>query len=311
MKHAPTRRIWTLTVGLAVLLGASVTVLQSQSDADEVTVAAAAASSATAQTETDDRAALTSRGIERQVDKVGTVTPGDVAHPTAEFTQDEEGLQAYLDALAQTYDVRIAVQQLDGDWAASVRADEVSVAASTYKMFVAIYTLNLVQDGTLTYDTVLGGQTVEACLTSMITVSDNDCAYVFLNNLGREAITQFYQDRGYTTSMVPSDGTIYTTAAELTRLQVELSTGAILDGTERDFLLELMGEQVYREGIPAGSAGQVADKVGFLWEYLNDTAIVHTDSGSYALTVISDGASWETIASITSNIEAIMYPDAA
>lgn len=275
--------------------------------------------SATSAAQSDSKAAVSSdearddvtvaRSSERLAAKPETVAVDNLTGDEVEFTQSQEGLQAYLDVLAQQYDVRIAVQQLDGDWSASVRADESAIAASTYKTYVAVYVLNLVQDGTLSHDTVLGGQSVQSCLESMITVSDNDCAYVFLNYLGRDQITQFFQARGYTTSLEAQDGAIWTSVADLVTLMSQLDSGEILDGAERDYLLELMGEQVYREDIPAGSSGTVSDKVGFLWEYLNDVGIVTTDTGRYALAIISDGESWSTIANITSNIEAIMYSE--
>lgn len=305
-------RVRAFLAVLVLVAGAVVFVIVGavqDSEMERILESADAASEATRSEASVEPVAL-SRSTEQEAVKPALITVSDLVGTDVTFEQTQAGLQAYLDTLAQLYDVRVSVQQLDGDWSASVRADESSVAASTYKAFVAVFTLSLIQDGSLSYDTVLGGQTVSNCLTSMITVSDNDCAYVFLDNLGRQGMTDFFQERGYTTSLFAQDGSIQTTTADLVRLMTELDSGELLAEEQKDFLLGLMSEQVYREGIPAGPSGQVADKVGFLWAYLNDAGIVTTDSGRYALAVITDGASWQTIATITSDIEAIMYGQA-
>ena len=59
--------------------------------------------------------------------------------------------------------------------------------------------------------------------------------------------------------------------------------------------------------VPAGTSATVADKVGFLYGYLNDAAIVYHPSGTYVLSVMTDRLSWGKIAEITRKIEGIMY----
>jgi hypothetical protein len=82
----------------------------------------------------------------------------------------------------------------------------------------------------------------------------------------------------------------------------------MISGTDRSMLLDKMGRQVYRAGVPAGSAGTVQDKVGFLWDYLHDAAIVHHPKGTYVLVVMTKSSSWGRIADITKQLEHIMYP---
>ena len=97
-------------------------------------------------------------------------------------------------------------------------------------------------------------------------------------------------------------------AADLNRLMIGIHNGTLLSGDDRSNLLEKMGRQIYRRGIPAGSKGSVQDKVGFLWDYLNDSGIVHHPKGTYAMTILTKGSSWENIAQITRDVEGIMYP---
>ena len=64
-----------------------------------------------------------------------------------------------------------------------------------------------------------------------------------------------------------------------------------------------MQRNIYRQGIPAGASGSVADKVGFLNGLLHDAAIVYSPKGTYALVIMTDGSSWAEIADITRQIE--------
>lgn len=68
----------------------------------------------------------------------------------------------------------------------------------------------------------------------------------------------------------------------------------------------MMNRQIYRAGIPAGSAGSVANKVGFLGGLNHDAAIVYHPKGSYALVVLSSGSSFSAIADLARKISTIM-----
>jgi beta-lactamase class A len=304
-------RVVTRAAGVvivAAIVFAGIWMLSRSQRAEQYGDAAATGGEASSAVETSETASATAA---ESVAASAEESPTEVTIHGQTYARSQEGLQSYLDYLDSVYDIRISVDQLDGSWEASIRGDEESVSASTYKVFVAVYLLNQIADGTLTYDSAVSGRNAEECLTSMIEVSDNDCALAFLNGLGRDAINQYFWDRGYSTAtnlnVQESTGTTVTSVDDLTKLMSEIYDSTILSGSERDLLLSLMQKQVYREGIPAGSSGTVSDKVGFLNAYLNDTAIVETASGDYALSIISDGATWATLASITSAIEDIMY----
>jgi hypothetical protein len=73
----------------------------------------------------------------------------------------------------------------------------------------------------------------------------------------------------------------------------------------RDRFLGALKRNIYRQGIPAGASVQVADKVGFLNGLFHDAAIVYSPSGTYVLTIMTDGSSWANIAELTKQIEAL------
>ncbi|HMH70341.1 MAG TPA: serine hydrolase, partial [Candidatus Saccharimonadales bacterium] len=87
-----------------------------------------------------------------------------------------------------------------------------------------------------------------------------------------------------------------------------LNDGTLVSGDHRNRLLSSLGRHPYRYGIPTGSAGIVHDKVGFLWDYVHDTAIVQHPRGTYLMTIMTKGQSYGAIASVTRQIERIMYP---
>jgi hypothetical protein len=89
---------------------------------------------------------------------------------------------------------------------------------------------------------------------------------------------------------------------------IGLNDGTLVKGANRDRLLNNLGRHPYRYGIPTGSSGDVHDKVGFLWDYVHDAAIVKHPRGTYIMTVMTKGQSYAAIASVTREIERIMYP---
>ena len=83
-----------------------------------------------------------------------------------------------------------------------------------------------------------------------------------------------------------------------------LATGQIsLNQSSQNRLIDALKRNEFRQGVPAGATGQVADKVGFLNGLLHDAAIVYSPSGTYALSVMTDGSSWAKIAELTREIE--------
>jgi beta-lactamase class A len=76
-----------------------------------------------------------------------------------------------------------------------------------------------------------------------------------------------------------------------------------LSEPSRARLLDVMKRQVYRNGVPAGVNGVVADKVGFLDGILNDAAIVYSPKGVYVISIMSNGSSWGAIASVARAID--------
>lgn len=226
------------------------------------------------------------------------------------YTSSQQALQAYVDEVAKGKYIEIAIKQLNGaGWSASTGASKSVVSASTYKLYISLLLFDKIDDNKIEWSDAIQGTTVEGCLYNTIVYSANNCAEQWINEWGRTNINSALYAKGFSraTTFTAVDAT-HTSAADLQKLLIGLHSKTLFSGSDASRLIGLMKQQVYRKGIPAGSVGVVADKVGFLWDYLNDAAIVYHPRGTYVLVVMTQGQSWGTIAEITRQLEKIMYP---
>lgn len=226
------------------------------------------------------------------------------------YTASQEGLQAYLDDMAKRMDVHIALRQLDGArWSASVRADDSIPSASTYKLYVAKWVFTQMEAGKIGWSDPILDTTVTTCFDRMTIASTNPCAQEWLRQYGRDNMNQFVYGLGFSagTSFTNPVAT-HTTANDLLKFMVGLNDSSLVSGVYRDRLLHSLSVHPYRYGIPTGSKGRVEDKVGFLWDYVHDAAIVHHPKGTYAMVIMTKGQSYARIAELTREIERILYP---
>lgn len=226
------------------------------------------------------------------------------------YTTTQSGLQAYVSDLSRTKNIRISIQQLDGEkWAVSARGAESTVSGSTYKLYVALVLFDRMAKGEIHWDDPMLDTTVAGCFERMTVASTNPCAEAWIAQFGRQYINDFVHARGFSeaTTFTASDAN-RSSSDDLMKYMIGLNDGSLVSGEYRDRLLDSLGRHPYRYGIPIGSKGAVHDKVGFIWDYVNDTAIVQHPRGMYVMAIMTKGYSYATIASITREVERIMYP---
>lgn len=225
------------------------------------------------------------------------------------YTATQAGLQAYIDDIARSRNMYISIQQLDGGWSVGARANESIPSGSTYKLFVALVLFDRIDKGEIHWGDPMLDTTVAGCFERMTVASTNPCAEKWIAEFGRQYINDFIYARGFSggTSFMTGSAN-QTTANDLTKFMIGLNNGTLVGGSNRDRLLDSLGRHPYRYGIPTGSRGAVNDKVGFLWDYIHDTAIVRHPRGTYIMTIMTKGQSYGAIASVTREIERIMYP---
>ncbi len=235
-----------------------------------------------------------------------TVAP-TVSYNTT-YTATQEGLQAYISEKSR-HGAWISIRQLDGaKWSADADATDSVVSGSTYKLYVALYLFKEMDEGKRDWGTPILDTDTNTCFDRMTIASTNPCADEWLRQFGRDNINNYLYGRGFSRATVFGSEAAQTSALDLTTYMIGLEQGTLLSGAHRDRLLYSLSHHPYRYGIPTGSKGQVWDKVGFLWDYINDAAIVHHPRGTYVMTIMTKGQSYAAIAAMTREIERIMYP---
>lgn len=226
------------------------------------------------------------------------------------YTNSQAGLQAKVNEIGGRYNVRISLKQLNGaGWEANYRENESTPSASTYKLFVAIKLFDEMKKGNRNWDTQILGTSTSDCFYQMIILSINACAEEWIRQFGRTNINNFAYSFGISSNTnFNSYDAVRTSAIDLRKTVEKIYSGEMVQGDNRRIMLEHMNRQKWRAGIPTGSQGKVYDKVGFLWDYVHDAAIVEHPRGTYALSIMTKGANYATIAKITRELEAFMYP---
>jgi hypothetical protein len=110
-------------------------------------------------------------------------------------------------------------------------------------------------------------------------------------------LNTFNKSQGWYPAVFQTGEGVQTTSYSLQLLlkDLEAGTGAFQNKSDQAKILNLMGKQVYRTGIPTGAAEAnagttVQDKVGFLDDTNNDAAIVTLPNGQkYILVIMTNG----------------------
>lgn len=204
-----------------------------------------------------------------------------------------------------------AMREVNGSISAEYNAHNHYVTASVFKAFLAMAVLRKVETGSLSMQSqTIAGMSVQSCLEKMILKSDNQTAYALHQIYGFDEIDPFLHSQGFNNTNINNYdasgkliGDKTTDAADVASLFTRLGRGELLNPSDTDWLINLMKNQVYRSGIPKGSAPSVvANKVGFLDAYIHDTGIVYSPHGSYNLTILTNGGSWGQVADLSRRI---------
>lgn len=186
---------------------------------------------------------------------------------------------------------------------AGTNADKQFFAASLYKLNVAHFVYSKIESGAINPNAyVVNGKTYAQCLKDMIVVSDNDCPESIAAVWGWNSIHAFTRSNGFGQTSL-QNGIIKATATDTAELLSRLQAGTLVNSSHRDELLGYMKQQIWRNGIPAGSSNStVADKIGEYSTFVHDAAIVYGPKSTYTLVVLSDGGSYANIAELAREI---------
>ena len=237
-----------------------------------------------------------------------TVVPPRVEY-TRTYSATDTGFSAMLKHTTEGRSGRhaVAVIELSGKRrSANANGDEQFVSASTYKLFVAFSVLKRIEDGRMSWgDQVSGGRDANRCFDDMIVRSDNACPEAWIQKMKPSQLQADVVALGLKGTNFLDKEAVRTTAHDLVKFVAMLESRQLpISRAAQDKLIAAMRRNIYRQGIPAGASGPVANKVGFLSGYLNDAGIVYAPNGTYAVAVLTEGSTWGAIADITKKIEA-------
>lgn len=227
---------------------------------------------------------------------------------TRSYSPTDTGLSALMANYAKDHPGTYGVQMIELSGKrrrAAYNESTQFTTASTYKLFVAYGTLKKVETGEWHWtDATSNGRDMAACFDDMIVKSDNACAEALLKRYGYSNLTRDIRALGLSGASGFTSAGPRSTAADLGLFMAMLESGQLpIQPGSRDRLIGALKRNIYRQGIPAGASGTVANKVGFLEGLLHDAAIVYSPSGTYVLVIMTDGAKWSNIAELTKQIE--------
>lgn len=231
---------------------------------------------------------------------------------TRNYTPTSVGFSALLAQYAQDNPGTwaMAFQELSGvahPRSATFNADTPLKAAGIHSLYLAYTDIMEEYSGKARPVDIISGDTNAAdCLKDMLQKFDEGCRVGFYNYFGYATIASRAAGLGLNkTKFIGEDTT--TSANDLQKVMVGLYKNQIarIEGGQK--ILSALRAVRENDGIPAGAGtGQVSHVTGENDTMHNDAALVYsTNYGAYALTVMSDGASWDKVAGLTKKIQAL------
>ncbi len=242
---------------------------------------------------------------EQQSAELGS--PDEVAQETKpEF--DAAKLQKAIEEWATTIsgDASVVLADKDANILASYNASQEYFTASIYKLYVAYFGYQAVDDKSVdASEQYTGGHTRAECLDLMIRESDSPCAEKLWTELGKQSQTEKLVGLGITKTSMEG---LSTTATDAAIMLAWIVRGEGLSVESQTAFLQSMKTQIFRDTLNVGFSDSVTvyNKIGFngLKEY-HDTAIVEFKDGrKLIVSVLTENVGTKKIAALGSAIEA-------
>lgn len=189
---------------------------------------------------------------------------------------------------------------------ATFNADARFPSAGAESIYLGYASLMERATGTLRpVDKVAGTKDVDTCFDDMIIKGNNECRVGLYTTMGFARTTARGAQLGLKNTVFADRGGV-TSANDLHSTLTKLFRGELAKTEKGPTLLSAASRAEMSEGIPAGHGkGEIALFSGENGTVHNQTAVVYSEKGTYILTVVSDGSSWEKIAELTKKIQAL------
>jgi beta-lactamase class A len=241
---------------------------------------------------------------------------------------EDSGLQAAVEGALAGFGggASVVVENLEDGRYAATNESQSWYAASTFKAAILLTAYQQRDAGTLDFDEVVtldekytqddlgtldylhlrtGDQvTIRDAIKGMIVVSDTSLATLMEDQVGSNNVDAMLRSIGATVMTVNSRD-LPTTALDLARLMIAITSGQGVSAESRDEMLSLMAQEWFTQGIIAGlpAGAQCSHKSGSLGAAVHDAGIVWGPAGPYVIVVMTDGSgSWTPIADVSAAV---------
>lgn len=252
-------------------------------------------------------AATTSPATSTVEASVTTVLPTEVID--RKYTKDSLGFQNLLEYWTSVHkgQYSIDLRSLSDRIEANINPHRLFPSVGIYRLYVASTVYGRISANSLSPSTITQtGQTVDVCLDRMIRESEEGCTNALGSLIGWGASDSMLQAQGFENTTL-TEGASLTTAQDTSDWMIKLLTSNITTKSQADSLVKMMARQNVRSGLPGGSMGiTVANKTGNFGRIKHDVGIVYHPSGTYVLSVLSEGSELSLIADLASEINKTM-----
>lgn len=247
--------------------------------------------------------------------------PSPVARPV-DLQPLQQQLNDYLAEQAGTWG--LYVTDLASGKSLGIDADHPFLAASTFKLPLAMYALHQVHTGAATLDEQLtytesdyedgsgvlqngpfgGSYSLKRVLELAIENSDNCAANMLLRRFPREQVWSYLRTLGITTVQGDSGANVIT-PHEMDQLLRDLGAGNDLDPAQRDLLLSFLQNTDWQDeriggNLPPGA--HAAHKIGTLPGVVNDVGIVYLPGSTFLISAFSEDVTEEAGAAVIADL---------
>lgn len=240
-----------------------------------------------------------------------------VVGPTTVYTRNysptSNGFSALLAQYAQDNPATwgLAFTELTGvthPRSASYNADAQFASGGAHSLYLAYTDIMEEKAGnTRPVDIISGDSSATECFKEMLQQFDDGCRKGFYDHFGYATIASRAAALGLAKTKFMGENTI-TSANDLHKVMVGLFNNQVAKTEGGSRILSTIKNVQDDNGIPAGvgsGAGQIAHVIGETDTIHNDTAIIYSSKGTYVLTVMSDGTSWDKVAGLAKKIQAL------
>ncbi len=252
--------------------------------------------------------------INGKVDKAVGATK--VVGPTTDYTRHYTPTSVGFAALLAQFDedhpgtYAMAFTELSGvrhPRSATYRGDARMPAAGIHAIFLAYTDIMEEYAGKARpVDIISDGKRASECFKDMLQKFDRGCRTGFYDYFGHATLTARAKELGLKNTVFAGEDTV-TSANDLQKLLVGLYKNSIARVEGGQEILSSMRASWNNDGIPAATGtSEVSHVIGEGQDIHNDAGIVYSNSyGAYALTILSEGASWDHIKELSQKILAL------